>query len=607
MARMKTRALFVLPVLLILASCGSDDSGGGGGSSSGSPDQGPGPQCTDCTPTGPMTFKLPSPAGATLWTTPTMEKVLKEMTPPTNPGDTIQIRAAKNEFEPFQLVVHADADANVTLAMPAFTGPGSVPRIEVHRVGYVKISQPSDAASIKSGFVPDPLEPTTFGATEAVKGGENQPFWITVYVPPDAAPGDYTTKLTVTVNGQAQDVPVALHVFDFAIPKKLGFEGSWNIRFEDLGGSDSLARVEELKTWMFEHRLTPTSVDWPAGLNYDGGITYDCATGAFVPENSDYDFSRLGPKYISGTGWNGVGFPSFEALEFADDGSQPLPAKFCGVDRGSDTAGTPAFQAAWGKYLQAIEKTVVDNGWTDKAYYYVQNEPQSKADDDTAAKIAAFVKAAAPKLRTMISEQPKPEIAENPLAQGKGYDIWLADLSDFEEAYAKKRQALGESVWWYFLYGDTPPHFNPITIDHPGVETRIAFYAAWKHRIRGFYYFKVTGWGSDPYTNPRPEGTDQNGDGFLIYPPKNGKLVSSIRWELLREGVEDFEYLLMLAGGTMPKTSDEVTGCDSSVASAVRSVTDFTKDAAALQHLRDQLGYRLEKKVNGCPALEAAK
>src|SRR5262245_56538674 len=27
-----------------------------------------------------------------------------------------------------------------------------------------------------------------------------------------------------------------------------------------------------------ETRLVPSSVAWPAGLNYDGGITYDCAS-----------------------------------------------------------------------------------------------------------------------------------------------------------------------------------------------------------------------------------------------------------------------------------------------------------------------------------------
>jgi hypothetical protein len=610
------RPLFGLLVSAVLVAgfggCGSDDGGepGNDGTDPTGGDGGttpPAPVCTDCTPAGPKTFKLPSPPGTTLWTTPTMEKVVREAAPPENAGDTIQMYAAKNEVEPFQLVVRADADASVSLAMSPLAGPNgaAIPRIEVRRVGYVKISQPSDATSIKSGFIPDPLEPTTFGAAEALKAGANQPFWITVYVDAGAAAGDYTSTLSVTVNGQKQDVPIKLHVFDFALPKKIGFDGNWNLSFQALGGSASLAAVERLKTWLFEHRLVPSSVPWPAGLNYNGGIDYDCATGTFKEQANDYDFSRLGPKYIDGAGWNGQGFPSFQVMTFVNN-STPRPQTFCGVDRGPDHFGTAAYNAEWSKLLTAIDtylKAHAAQGWPGKAYYYVQNEPQGPADYDVAAHLAALSKTAAPGLRLAISEEPKAEIVDNARAQGKSYDLWWANLSEFKADYAKTRQAKGEEVWWYFLYGDRPPFFNPITIDHSGIESRIAFFAAWKYRIRGFAYYSVTGWGADPYANPRPEGTDQNGDGFLLYPPKGDELVSSIRWELLREGEEDFEYLLLLAGGNVPKTPDQAAGCDATAASAVSSPTAYTRDTSALQHLRDQLGLRIEGKVNGCPVL----
>lgn len=289
--------------------------------SSDSPDGGmPGPVCTDCTPTGAMTVLLPSPAGAKLWTAPTMEKVLREAAPPTTPADSISLFAAKNEYEPFQVVVRPDASGTASLSMSAFTGPGTIDatRIELRRVGYVKIAAASDASSIKSpsGYMPDPLELSTFGAMDSLTGMQNQPYWITVYVPPDAAAGDYTATLTVTAAGATQAIPVKLHVYDFALPAKLGFDGSWNTSFQALGGGASLQAVQSLKDFFYAHRQTPTSVAWPAGLNWNGGITYDC-NGNFQENSADaYDFSRLGPKYIDGTGWNGVGFPSFQIMQF---------------------------------------------------------------------------------------------------------------------------------------------------------------------------------------------------------------------------------------------------------------------------------------------------
>lgn len=78
--------------------------------------------------------------------------------------------------------------------------------------------------------------------------------------------------------------------------------------------------MEKLKDFFHEHRLTPTSVAWPAGLNYNGGINYDCATGTFKENPNDpYEFAQLGPKYIDGKGWNGAGFPSFQIMQFVNN------------------------------------------------------------------------------------------------------------------------------------------------------------------------------------------------------------------------------------------------------------------------------------------------
>ncbi|MCS6902281.1 MAG: hypothetical protein RMJ98_21605 [Myxococcales bacterium] len=65
--------------------------------------------------------------------------------------------------------------------------------------------------------------------------------------------------------------------------------------------------------------------------------------------------------------------------------------------------------------------------------------------------MARLTKAAAPHLRIAISEEPKQEIVEHPAAQGASYDMWWANLSKYQAAYASKGQALEEEVWWYFL------------------------------------------------------------------------------------------------------------------------------------------------------------
>src|SRR5262249_36884451 len=152
------------------------------------------------------------------------------------------------------------------------------------------------------------------------------------------------------------------------------------------------------------------------------------------------EFSELGPKYIDGVGWNGAGFQSFQVMGFVNN-STPRPQTFCGVDRGLDHYGTAAYNAKWSKLLAAIDAYLVKHGWQGKGYYYVKNEPQGPTDYDLAAFLANLTKTAAPDLRIAVSEEPKPEIAENPMGMGKSFDLWWADLSAFEPNYAAKRQA----------------------------------------------------------------------------------------------------------------------------------------------------------------------
>lgn len=223
--------------LLFTACPQSPGSGGDAGS--------PGPVCSDCAPTGPMTLLLPSPSGAKLWTAPPVEKVLREAAPPTSPGDSITLYAAKNEYEPFQIIVRPDASGTASLRLGDFTGPGTIGQanLELRRVGYVRVTTPSDASALTSpsGYIPDPLEVVAFGAADSVTAMQNQPYWITVYVPPSAAAGDYTAMLTVTVGGGTQSIPVKLHVYDFALPARIGFDGNWNASFQRHPSKNSAA------------------------------------------------------------------------------------------------------------------------------------------------------------------------------------------------------------------------------------------------------------------------------------------------------------------------------------------------------------------------------
>ena len=554
------------------------------------------------------------PSGWSVWAAPTVEKITPGMLPPIHTAP-VTLAAARGEFESFQLVVRAPSQTSVAINASAFSGPSNIPAPAIHQVGYVPITTAGDAFD-RFGAWPDPLWPITNGTSLTFPAGQNQPLWFTVQVPWDAPAGDYTG--TVTVGGAS--IPVTLTVWDFTLPRETHLASEWGFDWSSVvemyKGTDGGVQacywdvVDSLKQQFADARLTPKGVAWPAGLNYPGGMEYDC-NGTLQPDAwGDWDYATLGGKYIHGEqGFNdGYGFEEF--LAFGPTSNWPpdsLPYSFCGVGR-SGVLGDVQYQAEWTQYLSALDAYLVSDAYTD-AYYHLVNEPQTDDDYTIVGQLSALTEAAAPHLRQMVSEQVEPAIYNYP---GAKIDLWMPTISNYEAEKSHDRQAnFGEDVWWYYLYGDDPPLPNPILMSHPGVEARLTPWLAWNERVDGLLHYSTTDWSNNPWTTPNVTGQD-NGDGFFFYPPhqdgsalnacgENGhQLVPSIRWMNLRDGMEDYEYLWLLAGGD-PQVGG-VNAADAFVAELVQSRTLFSHIPTDLAATRTALAAVLQ----GIPAESTA-
>ncbi len=545
-----------------VAGCGSggDNSGGSGGTSGSGGGGGTGN--TAPVPLDPTdyTYKLSeSPADLPLWTTPATRKILTNDRAPDATHSGLALAAARNEFEPAQLVL-GPASGSVKVELTNFDGI----QVSLAVAGYAQ------------GWS-ETLTPLKSGDSVTLDGSQGTPLWITAYVPAGTAKGDHTSTLTLTPSSAAAvKVPVTLHVFDFDLPKEIHFATQLNVDVSSLvpsGGS-----TEDAKTLLFNHRMTPKSATWPSGLGYN--ITWDSSANpqrcqSFYDEPNDgaeYSIKALAKKYILGEGWNGVGFPNAMLFQFVDN-STPRPQSFCG-----ETLGTSTYDAAWSKYLAALDQYIVANGYDKKAYYYVQNEPQGPADYTTAAALCRLTKSAAPHLRIAISEEPKPEIAEDP-GGACGYDIWIAHVRAYQQAYAWQRQKdHGEEVWFYSLDQDPDPYFNPTRVDTQGMHERIIPWVAWTQRIGGWAYYDA-----NRFFNGAQPG---------------------IRAELLREGFEDYEYLWLANGGAKPQVGQDVA-IDATVKSVASGLTSWNKNPDALMALRYELGRYIEGSRTTVPVLQA--
>jgi hypothetical protein len=195
-------------------------------------------------------------------------KVMKDDPVPAAKGGVIKLAAARNEYEPFLLVLRPEARlGEVRVVAGPLTdengGTISATEISVCHVGYVNVTTPTDALGT-AGWWPDPLPP--YDGPFTAPAGENHPLWITVRVPKDSPAGIYKGEITLAAEGWSCRVPVELRVWGFTLPDKASVRSSFGLPSGDIKAYHNLETREELEKVvdlyyqnMREHRVAPTS------------------------------------------------------------------------------------------------------------------------------------------------------------------------------------------------------------------------------------------------------------------------------------------------------------------------------------------------------------
>ena len=150
-------------------------------------------------------------------------------------GKQIRVFGAKGEYVSYQICVEklgADALKGIRLLPGELKGPDGASiggsEIELYKNWYARNQkgrwQPAFCVPLKAGAaseIPDPKR--------NLAGQQNQSFYVDVYVPKDATPGDYAGQLTVEADGARPiSLPVQLKVFDFVLPDRLSFWAELN-------------------------------------------------------------------------------------------------------------------------------------------------------------------------------------------------------------------------------------------------------------------------------------------------------------------------------------------------------------------------------------------
>jgi hypothetical protein len=281
---------------------------------------------------------------------------------------------------------------------------------------------------------------------------------------------------------------------------------------------------------------------------------------------------------------------------------------------------TPYYKVLFNSYCSQIQEHLRQKGWLDEAFVYWFDEPDPK-DYPFVSNGFAKLKAAAPDIKRMLTEQVEPGLIGGP-------NIWCPISNQYKHEAAEERRQYGEKFWWYVCTGPKAPYCT-LFIDHPGTELRVWLWQTWQRKIDGILVWETNYWTSpsaypdrdhpqNPYEDPMgwqsgystPDGQKRawgNGDGRFVYPPVEAAAgrptepivegpVDSIRWEMLRDGIEDYEYLVILKQLLQSK-GDKLDASRKAQYAALlevpaditKDMTTFTKDPTPIEQHRDRV------------------
>jgi len=506
-------------------------------------------------------------ASYVVWPELSSRKVFREMRPPAQlalqghpeggpsgsperAAKTLSICAAQNEYEGGQIVITAGKQGlrDVEVSCRPLQGPpGARILPTLYRVAYIFLPAHGRA-------YPDPLAPLT---KFDVEPGQSQPVWLSVYVPPDAQPGTYRGAVTVSPrafdSAQARDgaptrMSISLRVYSFALPKTPSTRTAFGVGYGDIAkahgvepGCDAEKRLRsEYYEMLLSHRVSaywiPVDLTSPEAARY---LSDPRMTSYVIPYNEDVEKVR------------------------------------------------------------ALVSRLRKGGWLKKGLFYPSDEPVNeeqykliKAQADKVHSIARDLKVVSPFFRN-------PDFAKKSVYEllDGTLDIWCAVSAFFDQTQAemRKKQRKGQEGWWYVCCGPGKPYAN-FFVDFKAVEHRLLLWQQKKYNIQGLLYWSATHWGGTE--NPWEDiatvkwiGPNIYGDGSLMYPGKQVGYdgpVSSIRLEMIRDGLEDYEYLCLLEKAKGKRAVDEA------IAQVVTDMKKFTRSAALLERTRRQIAEQIE-------------
>ena len=233
-----------------------------------------------------------------------------------------------------------------------------------------------------------------------------------------------------------------------------------------------------------------------------------------------------------------------------------------------------------GEYMHLIQEHLREKGWLEVSYAHVADEPTTY-NYSSWIELAREIRRQAPDLKLMEA------LHYTDLSDYLDVAIPQLDYFDQNKNRLLKEQEDGKIELWFYTCWLPQGNYPNRLLDYPLYKTRILHWANFLYDAPGYLHWGYNWWNAF-------EVGFAPGDGWIVYPTENS-IVSSMRYEAMREGIEDYEYLLLHAKKTqeiakeLNVTIDEKYRAKEITGSVMRSLTNYTDDPLELYKARERL------------------
>jgi hypothetical protein len=415
--------------------------------------------------------------------------------------------------------------------------------------------------------------------------------WLTINIPESAYPGTYNGHINVQCDQGEQILPVQLEIHPFTMPSDRHlnvtewFSTGYFEEYHGIEDKYSDEWFDMLKLYaenMVAHRQNIFQVPFSAIeiiQSEDGSLDFDFSrfdqiAGIFFSTGKmDYlETSEL--VLFDGQGWAST------SLKLRDFNIKKTETGKEVVLPGEEVVPV---------LLPAFENHLRRKGWLKKTLLHVRDEP-SLHNALAWREMSAYLHNLAPDLKRI-------DAIETPYVLGEDLiEIAVPKLDAFRSWYDlfKAWSDAGNELWIYTVGIYQGAYLPNKTIDMPLIESRILHWLNYKYDATGYLHW---GWNMWHTGDPFNDVGMHVGDGWHVYPKKDG-LLNSLRWEQMRNGIQDYEYLWLLENrirnlkdslGSRFAWIDPTHRGKEIACSVVMNIKDHTQDPSILNKAKKQV------------------